>query len=116
MATEADLRAEDRALADHERWYADLVTRMREAVAATVPEGARGAVISKGDDALLRLGAREGRHFPQTETGLFAGHYPADGAEAVAHLEHARARGAQYLVIPEPARWWLDHYGELRAH
>ena len=57
-------------------------------------------VITRGDDALLQLDRREGGHFPQSPTGLYAGHYPADGAAAVAHLEELRAAGAQYLTIP----------------
>ncbi|HEY3553426.1 MAG TPA: glycosyltransferase family 4 protein, partial [Solirubrobacterales bacterium] len=40
--------------------------------------------------------------------------YPADGAAAAAHLEELRAAGAQYLVIPAEASWWLEHYPELR--
>jgi hypothetical protein len=108
--------AEQAELAAHRRWYAGVVARVRETVSASVPEHARVAVISKGDDQLLDLGDREAWHFPQTETGLFAGFHPADGADAVAHLERARGRGAEFLVIPASALWWLDHYTELRAH
>jgi hypothetical protein len=115
-ATADPLRDEERALAEHRRWYAGVVARVREHVEAAVPPGARVAVVSKGDEELVRLGDRAGWHFPQTETGLFAGFHPADGAEAVRHLEHVRGRGAQYLVVPVSARWWLDHYAELRAY
>jgi hypothetical protein len=99
----------------HERRYRDQVDRIRAQVRATVPKGARVLVITRGDEALLRLDGREGRHFPQTPTGLYAGHYPADGREAVAHLEQLREAGAEYLVIPAEARWWLEHYPELKA-
>jgi hypothetical protein len=98
-----------------EQRYRDQVDRIRAHVRATVPEGGRVLVISRGDDALLRLERRQGEHFPQTPTGLYAGHYPADGEEAVAHLEELRAAGAEYLVIPAEARWWLEHYPELQA-
>ena len=101
--------------ADRERWYRGLVDRIRTQVRDTVPHGARVLVITRGDEALLRLDGREARHFPQTPTGLYAGHYPVDGAEAVAHLDELRAGGAGYLVIPATARWWLDHYPELEA-
>jgi hypothetical protein len=98
-----------------EQRYRNQVDRVRAQVRATVPEGARVLVMTRGDDALLRLERRQGEHFPQSPTGLYAGHYPADGEEAVAHLEELRAGGAQYLVIPAEAKWWLEHYSELRA-
>jgi len=98
-----------------ERRYRDQVDRIRAQVRATIPEGSRVLVITRGDEALLRLGRRQGEHFPQTPTGLYAGHYPADGKEAAAHLEELRAAGAEYLVVPAEARWWLEHYAELTA-
>jgi hypothetical protein len=98
-----------------ERRYRDQVDRVRAQVRATVPEGSSVLVITRGDDALLRLDRREAAHFPQTPTGLYAGHYPSDGREAVEHLEELQAAGAEYLVIPAEARWWLEHYPELRA-
>jgi hypothetical protein len=98
-----------------ERRYRDQVDRVRAQVRATVPEGSRVLVMTRGDEALLRLDRRQGEHFPQSPTGLYAGHYPGDGEEAVAHLEKLRASGAEYLVIPAEARWWLEHYPELRA-
>jgi hypothetical protein len=98
-----------------ERRYRDQVDRIRAQVRATIPERSRVLVITRGDEALLRLGRRQGEHFPQTPTGLYAGHYPADGKEAVAHLEQLQAAGAEYLVVPAEARWWLEHYAELKA-
>lgn len=98
-----------------EQQYRNQVDRVRAQIRATVPEGARVLVMTRGDDALLRLERRRGEHFPQSPTGLYAGHYPADGEEAVVHLEELRAGGAEYLVIPAEARWWLEHYPELRA-
>jgi glycosyltransferase involved in cell wall biosynthesis len=97
-----------------ERRYRDRVDRVRAQVRAKVPEGSRVLVITRGEETLLRLGRREAEHFPQSPTGLYAGHYPADGAEAVAHLEELRAAGARYLAIPAEASWWLEHYRELR--
>jgi hypothetical protein len=93
--------------------YRDQVDRIKAQVRATVPEGSRVLVVSRGDEDLLRLGRRVGEHFPQTRTGLYAGHYPADGHEAVAHLRELRDTGAEYLVVPAEARWWLEHYPEL---
>jgi hypothetical protein len=90
--------------------------RWRWLVENHTPEGARLAVVSKGDDELLALHNREAWHFPRAESGAYAGCYPADSAEAIAHLEALRAGGAEYLAIPSPSLWWLDHYGEFRQH
>lgn len=87
--------------------------RIREIVTATVPEGAAVLVVSRSDDELLRLDGRQGWHFPQDENGAWAGHYPADSAEAIAHLEELQAKGARYLVFPATAFWWLEHYSEF---
>lgn len=87
--------------------------RIREAVAGTVPAGATVLVVSHGDEGLLELGDRQGWHFPRDERGGWAGHYPADSAEAIEQLQALQASGARYLVLPAPARWWLDHYEEL---
>jgi glycosyltransferase involved in cell wall biosynthesis len=97
-----------------ERRYRDAIERVRAQVRSSVPEGSRVLVVSRGDEALLRVGRRETGHFPQSPTGLYAGHYPADGAAAVAHLQELREAGAQYLVFPAEASWWLEHYPELR--
>jgi len=59
---------------------------------------------------------RRGWHFPQADDGRYAGHYPASSAEAIAELEALRERGASFLVFPDPSRWWLSHYVELREH
>jgi glycosyltransferase involved in cell wall biosynthesis len=84
--------------------------------ARAVPRGETVLVASKGDGELLRVGAARGAHFPQGADGAYLGHHPATGADAVAHLELLRSRGARFLAFPEWAMWWLDHYGDLRAH
>jgi hypothetical protein len=109
----------------HPNWVSDDDTedaneesrrRIREIVTTTVPDGATVLVVSRSDDELLRLDGREGWHFPQDEHGAWAGHYPADSAEAIAHLQELRAKGAQYLVFPATALWWLEHYQEFEHH
>ncbi len=92
------------------------VHRIRALVRLGVPEGSTVAVVSRGDEELVRLPGRQGWHFPQTPGGVYAGHHPADSAEAVAHLETVRTRGAEYLLVPCTAYWWLDHYDGLRRH
>jgi GT2 family glycosyltransferase len=90
--------------------------QLREAVVETVPSGSTVLVISRGDDRLLQLNGRRAQHFPQAEDGAWAGHHPADSAEAVEHLESLRERGAEFLVIPPTYLWWLRHYDGLRRH
>jgi GT2 family glycosyltransferase len=89
---------------------------LREAVKAAVPAGATVLVISRGDDALLELNGRRALHFPQDDSGGWAGHHPADSDEAIGHLELLRSGGAEYLVVPPTYRWWLSHYEGLRQH
>ncbi|HJS50137.1 MAG TPA: glycosyltransferase family 2 protein [Gaiellaceae bacterium] len=96
-------------------WYRDLVGQIRDLVERELPPDATVLVVSGGDDQLLELGAnRHGWHFPQTEDGIYAGHHPADSAAAIAHLGKLREMGAEYVVFPATARWWLDYYGDLR--
>ena len=96
--------------------YADLVARIHGLVAATVPPGSSVLVVSKGDARLLEMPAAVAAHFPQAEGGEYAGHHPLDSAAAIAALEELRRHGAEYLVIPATARWWLDYYAEFATH
>jgi glycosyltransferase involved in cell wall biosynthesis len=80
-----------------------------------VPAGQVVAVVSRGDDALLRFKAT-GRHLPAASDGRYAGYHPADGDEALGHLAAARDAGARYLLIPSTSSWWLTHYRTLAAH
>ena len=61
-------------------------------------------------------GGRPAWHFPRTPEGVYAGHHPADGPAAVAHLAATRASGTRYLLLPATAFWWLDHYLEFRLY
>jgi hypothetical protein len=98
------------------RAYTKLVERVSEAACEVTPMGATIAVVSKGDDALLRFAGRTGWHFPRQSDGTYTGHYPADSDGAIQSLETARTAGAQYLVIPQIAEWWLTHYGDFASH
>ncbi len=102
--------------ASHRLGYRSLVERVRASVAAAVPRGAEVLVVSRGDRELVELDGRRGAHFPQDESGRYLGHHPRDGADAVARLEALRVAGAEYLVVPSTAYWWLDHYAELAGH
>jgi SAM-dependent methyltransferase len=105
----------EQATGKHQQ-YQDLIRKIRETVSSAVPAGATVAVVSKGDGELLQFEGRRGWHFPQGPDGVYAGHHPADAAAAVAHLEELRARGADYLLIPQTSLWWLDHYPDFRRH
>jgi hypothetical protein len=96
--------------------YGDLLQRVRAAAVAVLPPHAGVAVISRGDDELLALSGRQGQHFPQTADGIYAGFYPAESKTAIGHLESLRARGSDFLLIPNTAFWWLDHYSDFRDH
>jgi hypothetical protein len=95
--------------------YEALRERVR-AAAAQLPAGAHILVVSKGDEVLVKFSTQRGAHFPQATDGNYANLYPADCAEAVAHLEQLRAAGAKYFLLPQPAFWWLEHYTGLREH
>lgn len=96
--------------------YDEVVAGCRRLVAENVPSYAAVAVVSKGDDRLTEFGGRRAWHLPSMLDGTYAGHHPANGAEAVSHLEMLRTRGAEFLLIPRTSLWWLDHYPELREY
>jgi hypothetical protein len=93
-----------------------LTARVRRAVSKSVPAGGTVLVVSRGDDELLRVDARRAWHFPRSDDGAYAGHHPADSAEAIAWLEAQRAAGAEHIVFPGTGIWWLEHYEGLRRH
>ncbi len=96
--------------------YRQLVERVRAAVTTTVPPGAAVLVVSRGDRDLVDLEGLDGLHFPQDAEGRYLGHHPRDSAEAVSRLEALRAKGAEYLILPSTAYWWLDHYAGFAEH
>lgn len=104
------LEARQRHLAkEHERLA--LAQAVDALVARSLPPGERAAVISRGDPLLASQETLS--HFPQEPGGAWAGFYPSNGREAVAHIQALLARGIRYLLVPPPAAWWLDHYPEL---
>ncbi len=96
--------------------YQALVRRLRDLIHRSVPPGATVLVISKGDAALVSLVGRRGWHFPQDDSGGYAGYHPRDSAAAIAELETMRSRGADFLVLPATANWWLEHYTDFGDH
>jgi 2-polyprenyl-3-methyl-5-hydroxy-6-metoxy-1,4-benzoquinol methylase/glycosyltransferase involved in cell wall biosynthesis len=96
--------------------YRQLVGRIREIVRSATPADATVLVVSKGDEELMRLPGRRAWHFPRGKGGEYAGYYPADSDAAIEHLESLRGQGAQFIVFPNAAFWWLEHYKGLRQH
>jgi GT2 family glycosyltransferase len=96
--------------------YRRLVERIRAAVSGAVPPGSSVLIVSRGDRELVDIDARQGLHFPQDATGGYLGHHPRDSEDAVAQLETLRATGAEYLVLPSTASWWLEHYAGFGEH
>jgi len=96
--------------------YKQLVGRIQDLVRNSLPPDATVIVVSKGDEELLKLDGRQGWHFPRTEDGRYAGYYPADSIQAIAHLERLRIMGGEFLLFPQTALWWLEHYAEFRKY
>ena len=98
------------------REYQALLLRIAGVIRDTLPADARILAISRGDTTLLDMDGRDVQHFPQNEHGVYAGYHPADSTAAITHLESLRAKGADYLLIPATAFWWLNHYKPFRRH
>ena len=96
--------------------YQDLVLRLRQIVSESLPAQATVLVVSKGDNELLKLGDRKAWHFPCTDDGGYLGHHPASSTAAIEHLENLRLKGADYLLFPSTAFWWLEFYVEFYRH
>ena len=98
------------------RRYGALVDRIRGLADESLPAGATVAVVSRGDYRLMHLGGRQAWHFPRTETGLYAGYHPRTSEDAIEHLETLREAGADFLLFPATATWWLEYYDDFRDH
>ncbi len=93
-----------------------LIRQIRELVAALVPPGATVAVVSRGDDSLVRFQGHRGWHLPQTADGSYDGRDPANSTEAVAQLKTLTKRGARYLLVPSSAVGWLESSQGFRRY
>jgi GT2 family glycosyltransferase len=115
-AVDATENGRPRFSASEQLAYRKLIREIREAVDARVPPDATVLVISRGDDHLLQLGAHAAWHFPQDERGSYSGHHPPDSGTAIEQLERLREKGADFLLVPETASWWLEHYDGFARH
>ena len=96
--------------------YRRTLDELRLAAASCIPQGSTVAVASRGDEEALQLHGLRAWHFPRTADGAWSAQYPGDGAEAVAQLVAVQGQGAQFLILPWAAFWWLDSYPALAAH
>ena len=104
------------AESEPEAQYRKLVRVVHETVLEATPRGAVIAVLSKGDDELLRFQGRSGWHFPRQADGTYAGHHPENDLTSIAQLAVLRAEGAEFLAVPASAHYWLDHCGGFAHH
>lgn len=95
--------------------YLEVMGRLR-AILESLPDEARVLVATRGDDRLCTVPGRVAGHFPQLAGGAYAGSYPADDQGAIEHLQGLSAEGWTHLALPNPARWWLDHYPSMSRH
>jgi hypothetical protein len=89
-----------------------VLPHLTELIDQLLPDTAKVAVISSGDERLVQLGNRITAHFPPTFLGT-------DGSEShhsdqdISALEEMREQGFEYLVIPYISPSWLDLHPEF---
>ena len=93
-----------------------LVEQIREIVRFVLPPVARVAVVLDGRNGLLHLQGRQTWPLPKDRNGIYSGPYPENDGEAIGQVERARSEGAEFLLIPRTAFWWLEYYDEFRRH
>ena len=98
------------------QYFQQFMPAIRDLVAGAVPAGAKIAVVTAGDAQVLKIERRECWHFYQDDQARPIEGHPADALEAINRLEDLRIKGAEYLLIPRPSLWWLEHWTEFREH
>jgi hypothetical protein len=88
---------------------------LHDAIEQHFPEGARVAVVTRGDDELLELPGYDLGHFPQASDAEWLGYHPADDDAAIAELRKVEELKYEFLAFPMTSLWWLDHYLAFRA-
>jgi hypothetical protein len=104
-------RAAEKALADETRQkdieYRATIKHVQQTVrSARWASTATVVVANHGYDELLELAVRRAWPFPRAEDGSYTKH-PGEG-DPVRHLQELRSLGAQYIIFPRFAFWWLD--------
>lgn len=94
----------------------DAVRRLTGLVSEHVPVGARVALVSEGDPDLFTLPDRPIAVFGRDAATGRADRRFDHGAAAIAHLEALRVQDTRFLLLPEPARSWMQRYPEFAEH
>ena len=81
--------------------------QLSELIRGLLPADAAVAVVTSPGEGPPELGGMTVFGMP-APTGATAGRAPLDDHEAMAELDAARARGAQYLVVPSSSAWLAD--------
>ena len=93
-----------------------LSSQIRLLLSNSVSADATVVVLSGGHEQLLHLDGRTAWHFPQTEEGRPMLNTPGRASEVLASLERLRQKGGDYLLVPFPQYWWLDHFSEFGSY
>ena len=103
----------DNAPGSYYSWE-ELVEIAKDEILEAIPPGSGFILVDEAEWGLE--GDFEGRRvWPFTErNGVYWG--PPDEATAVEELERLRAFGAEFIVFPWSAFYWLDHYTELNDY
>lgn len=97
-------------------YYSRLIDQIRRCVTSSLPAKSTIIVVSKGDEQILHMGSMRCWHFPRHKDGTYTGYYPKDSDDAVNQLESLVAQGGEFLLFPESAFWWLDHYAMFKRY
>lgn len=98
------------------QYHLQLMPHIREALHEAVPSNASVVVLSEGSDELLKLEGRRATPFLAGEQDGGSAGPPADSADAIDRLEGFRSEGADFLLVPRPAFWWMSHYEEFKDY
>jgi hypothetical protein len=93
-----------------------VVIGCRKIVQDHVPYRVPILVAGKSDPAYAALYGHSVTNFPQDRTGRYPGYSLANSQALIAHFEALRYAGDQFLLIPSPSRWLLDHYSAFGEH
>lgn len=93
-------------------YYRHLLRRVRTIV-ERLPAGAAVAVVSLGDDEMLRFAGRQAWHFPSMTGDLTGGFKTIVASAAMAQIELLEIRGARFLVAPSPGQSWLARHPDV---
>jgi succinoglycan biosynthesis protein ExoV len=96
-----------------ESWWGEILEATR-VITAIVPRGSSFILVDDGQWLLDQDVA--GRHVLRFRDDPDQWEPPLNDEDAIAALTRLRDQGAEWIVFPRTAFWWLDYYSELRRH